>query len=660
MTTMGAIATSWLSEAGGPSVSAALTSMSNSMDIATAAQKVEHRQLPKDVASLVKLATRKDRTDTAQPFSEASLDKARVVLNGLVEASWKEMDDKIIECKEFEEQNRGTFEQVTTDISRLVEQISDLQRIESESINGIDATEQEISDVEASLAEETKIYLQIYAVNAAEMVVRQNDLDVFTFILQFTKCADATSLLQNEHGETTRICQTHSGKNILHFSKKESQHKYDKMLSPRARKLVSDLLGSVQSKHVSLLQVDQPMNTTTAVPPPVVETPVAGEDGSDCMSSGDPSDCMKSCPPTPPDCGLLHDKLSLMWGDYKDKVDELQMEMNKNQFEFEELKFNLNDQLRVLTSTKARFSMQLSESRSNMAADRQEKIEKEAQKSDLDRDYYAFMKACKKRITWIMYQDMCAIIVVRNAVLETSTVCPSASIDDCDVDAWIPSECSVSCDDACPDPRDPYACGGWQEIKRKVVVPPDSCGLQCPDLSRFKKCNQLKCPVNCEMSEWSGWSKCTADCEGGVQAHTRSILTKPRNGGEFCNTVEESRPCNTMSCDRDCTMAPWTPWTPCSMACDGGFQERFRHVLIPTRGFGKCPTPSSDFRYAKQECNVHPCTGDEMCIAKQDLILGIDGSGSLTEDGFGILRAFAVTLITKYQTEYFGSDAMKA
>jgi len=178
------------------------------------------------------------------------------------------------------------------------------------------------------------------------MVVRQNDLDVFTFILQFTKCADATSLLQ--HGEGTRICQTHGGKNVLHFQQKEAQHKYDKMLSPRARKLVSDLLGAVQSKHVSLLQVGQPMNTTTAVPPPVVETPVAGEDGADCMSSGDPSDCMKSCPPTPPDCGLLHDKLSLMWGDYKDKVDELMMEMNKNEFEWEELKYNLNSQIKAI------------------------------------------------------------------------------------------------------------------------------------------------------------------------------------------------------------------------------------------------------------------------------------------------------------------------
>ena len=152
-------------EGKGPNVAEAMRTVSSKIDLKTAAQKLEHKNLPPDVASLVRTATSGTST---QPFSEASLDKARTVLNGMVEASWKEMDDKIIECKEFEEQNRGTYEQVTTDISRLVEQISDLQRIETEAINGITSTEQEISDVEASLAEETKIYEQIYAVNSAE------------------------------------------------------------------------------------------------------------------------------------------------------------------------------------------------------------------------------------------------------------------------------------------------------------------------------------------------------------------------------------------------------------------------------------------------------------------------------------------------------------
>merc|ERR1719181_1278239 len=162
----------------------------------------------------------------------------------MVETAWKEMDDKIIECKEFEEQNRGTFDQVVTDISRLVEQISDLQRIEVESMSGISQMEQEIEDVEATLAEETKIYDQIRAVNEAEMVIRQADLDVFTFILTFTKCADATSLLQTSrgHAKDARICSTHSGEHVLNFNDKKLQTKYEKLLTPKSRKMISQVL----------------------------------------------------------------------------------------------------------------------------------------------------------------------------------------------------------------------------------------------------------------------------------------------------------------------------------------------------------------------------------------------------------------------------------
>jgi len=55
---------------------------------------------------------------------------------------WIELDDKIIECKEYQEKNRATFDQVVTDISCLVEQITDLERAETvprghcEDVNG--------------------------------------------------------------------------------------------------------------------------------------------------------------------------------------------------------------------------------------------------------------------------------------------------------------------------------------------------------------------------------------------------------------------------------------------------------------------------------------------------------------------------------------------
>ena len=81
---------------------------------------------------------------------------------------------------------------------------------------------------------------------------------------------------------------------------------------------------------------------------------------------------------------------------------------------------------------KTRFSMMLSEARSNFAADRSEVKAKEFQKIDLEKAYLAFKKLCCERVKWIMFQDMCALIVVRNAAMESSTTCPGTEIVDCD------------------------------------------------------------------------------------------------------------------------------------------------------------------------------------------------------------------------------------
>jgi len=216
----------------------------------------------------------------------------------------------------------------------------------------------------------------------------------------------------------------------------------------------------------------------------------------------------------------------------------------------------------------------------------------------------------------------------------------------------------ILCDDTCPR-KDPYKCGGKEVMKRDVVVIPNDNGMKCPPLERQKLCGQKKCPVDCVMSAWSGWSKCTKQCESGVQAKTRSILTKPKNGGVSCDTVQEDRPCNTGSCDRDCTLTQWSNWAPCSMACGGGDTSRTKKVLVPIRGQGKCPKATAGERLEEKGCNAQACIGDEVCIAKQDLILMIDASGSLKEDGFAIMRTFASNLTMRYKPKYFGNAAMK-
>merc|ERR1719237_1175641 len=95
------------------------------------------------------------------------------------------------------------------------------------------------------------------------------------------------------------------------------------------------------------------------------------------------------------------------------------------------------------------------------------------------------------------------------------------------------------------------------------------------------------------------------------------------------------------------------------MACGGGQQERVRTVLVPIRALGKCPSEEHPDRYKEQSCNSQECAGDEICIAKQDLVIAIDGSGSLKESGFEILRNFAANVTGRYMDTYYGREGMR-
>merc|ERR1719181_1091623 len=497
---------------------------------------------------------------------------------------------------------------------------------------------------------------------------------VFQFLVTLTECPSGnggSNLIQVADGRHNRkhrgpkLCEDQHGLR-LDFEDAESQKEVDQRMTPTTRRELRAALQRVkaleEAESPSFLQKDheeeREVATTTATTTTTPGAPTPPHPKVEVETHPTNNNWVK-CTQQPPDCGLLNDNMSLLWGKFKDLVDELQMEMDKNAYEWKMLETNLNQQLEVLRNAKARFILQLNEAVANMNADREEMAEKEDERTTLEHEYTVYMKACKKRIEWIMFQDICAFISLRASVLKTSNTCPPKDIVDCDWSVWVPSDCSVDCDDSCPDPSNPYACGGWQILTRRFVVQPNSCGFKCPEPKRRRKCNQIKCRVDCVMSKFSSWSKCSKECEGGVQGRTRSILTQPLNGGLSCNTAQESRPSNSGSCDRNCRLKKWSKWSPCSVACGGGFQERWRRVLIPIRGNGKCPKQSSKIRYGIKKCNTHACNGDEVCIAKQDLVLAIDGSGSLRESGFKILKDFAAGLIDKYKGSYYGYEDMR-
>ena len=158
--------------------------------------------------------------------------------------------------------------------------------------------------------------------------------------------------------------------------------------------------------------------------------------------------------------------------------------------------------------------------------------------------------------------------------------------------------------------------------KRKILKAAKWGGDSCPKLRESGVCNTRHCGVDCQISEWSPWGKCSKACNifendtmhrgGGHQIRTRRILRNRYKGHlyghEECPTdLAQSRRCNTQFCGEDCIMSKWTNWTKCSADCGGGAQRRYRTVLMYEKkgshlGIDQCP-----HKMEEQACNLHEC-----------------------------------------------------
>jgi len=518
-------------------------------------------------------------------FAEESLAKAREYLNKQITEAWKNLDDELFECKAFEESNDATSAQVRNDMNRCNDTIGNLQSIVSESEDEIRSAQDEISNNTGLLGEEQERYLEEWARNSTDLEVRMNDMEVFARIVQTSTCDVDQALELFANG---------------------------------------DQAGD---------DVD-----TTMLQHPFFEYPRIGELN---YSTG------------PPDCGLFYDNISITYGEFKDKYDSLLSQMEAANISFEKRKAQFHKQLDVLEESIRISNSSLKDAQEGIAASQKEMEEKKQQLDVLVNNSETFMSSCTERIEWILYQDICPYLALRQSVLDFSTTINADEIADCDMSEWNwnADSCSVDCDDNCsPDSGNLSNCGGVQNVTRNITQQPSpnaSLGYKCALTVKSKQCNQIKCPVDCGTSDWSDWTECSADCEGDFMARSRNISVAPTNGGQACPPLKETKPCT--GCSGDCTLEEWSSWTRCSVACGGGFQERFKKVLEPAFGSnGTCPEENSSDVYEIRACNDDECQDDDVCTAEQNLILMIDGSGSIAAADFEVLKGFAGKLVGKY------------
>lgn len=159
--------------------------------------------------------------------------------------------------------------------------------------------------------------------------------------------------------------------------------------------------------------------------------------------------------------------------------------------------------------------------------------------------------------------------------------------------AW--SSCSKTCG------------GGIRERTRKVTQEEHYGGKACPTLKETEACNTNPCPVDCRLSDWSSWSRCSANCGTGRQTRNRTILQVSLNGGKECAALSETQPCSIVPCPIDCELSLWSDWSACSASCGGGLKARRRSVIKPSQYGGSCGILNETLA-----CNTSPCPTD--CI----------------------------------------------
>lgn len=333
-----------------------------------------------------------------------------------------------------------------------------------------------------------------------------------------------------------------------------------------------------------------------------------------------------------PNCEKFVDSMMTIVGETSCKMTEMEEALQETQEKCESISKEYDGQIEDMQARAddAGVDMALGTKDKN-AAELQSRLKQDELQS-MDSDFESQMNECETNLQ-TADETLCGIDSIRMELFKMDGQRPF--IQDCEVSEWVLGPCSVPC-------------GGGEQLKTRTIITPPTKGSKCPPLVMRESCNMQECPVNCLMSDWEEWGKCSADCGGGIREHSRTVETEALHGGEPCDVSHISQSCNTFSCDADCQLSMWSDWSSCSKACGGGFQIRRKSVLGKARGEGQCPPKGLKMKEFKR-CNIKQCAKNTIkCNSKLDVVLLLDGSGSVGTSGFDATKVFAKKLVEAF------------
>merc|ERR1719375_237496 len=488
------------------------------------------------------------------------------------------------------------------------------------------------------------------------------DIEVLTTILEMTDCKTDKALLQVKRCPNGCSHMGHPG--TVEFTHAELQHKVDNLKSKLSKDLfqdtMADLFDGIQGlQSAELIQTGSAQvpnrfaNKTDLPKHPINKNGKLGA-CSDPYKGGPPP-CPKShgacCQLTNGTCYKLQGRFLRIQAGVVDEKESLQEQLAKLNRKCAETKETLEAKIQDLIDTKSAAEEDLADATKREAKATQEAIETTNYNAELNSDVMSKMKTCRSNYLKVE-GEICALRKIRGELYKMKGDGHPGFFEDCAMGKWVEEQCTKKCG------------GGEQNLTRAITSNANG-GAKCLPTRQLKTCNNEACPIDCAQEPWSGWSKCSAECGGGVESRVRRTTTPMRYGGKPCGDTKQEVQCNTLACDKDCELSEWTKWSKCSKDCGGGTKKRFRYVTSAATGAGKCADKWSKERLEYAECATHRCITTagyktKACLHKpMDIILLLDGSGSMGTNGWAAQKELSKTFIQAFDTP-FGVDAQIA
>jgi len=618
-----------------------LAAISRSLSVPKAADVLQKSELNSPaLAHVVSMALAGHSNLRKQPTGYSGVDGAKKLLNDMIFEAMSKYDQEIAKCTEYYSKQCAAMEVCRGQIAAANYIAANSRALILDAQATINRCEVDIPTRKYDLKQHLlKCKAELYKLNTRLKIV-MGDVAVMTMILEMTDCEKA--LIQTKRLQLLHCTDPCTKKSFVTFDHNGLKNKVNQLKSTYATDLMKDtfkdLFEGIESMeateflqmasdqlpiNINKTQFNNPPVPVTKVPPNPCTDPYAGAPSAHDKRSA------KCTITKSPQCYKLQERFLLIQAGIEDERDELLEEISMLEHFCEETKKTLETQI-------ANDEDMLQESQTKLA----KATEKEAnagetarttasENSKLNADLLKQMKTCSDN--YINFEtELCALKKIRGELYKLKGGGGSAFFQDCEVSKWDPEECTKKCAS--------NGAGGQQKLTRSILTHPDG-GAKCLPLAALRSCNNQPCQVDCKLATWSGWSKCSADCGGGVTQRLREVKIAMKYGGHPCGATSETKSCNGQACEKDCDLSDWTKWTACSKDCDGGTKKRMKFITHEAEGAGECADEWSLKRLQYKACNMKRCETvkvDEplMCNRTLDVIILIDGSGSLGKEGW--------------------------